>query len=185
MTEPLALVTGTTGFIAARLVPALLADGFRVRATGRRPRPDDLPEEVEYQAADLAGDDFRTLGSLCAGVTHVFHLAGASSSKSTQEEMERNNIDATQLDLRVERRGQRGDLPGRTSVQVGRQDDLGFRYQVRACGHRVPPLPLPYQRSWGFPRYGGGPGYARRAGSPVTTIRRRRAPPGRRSPARR
>ena len=95
MTEPLALVTGTTGFIAARLAPALLADGFRVRATGRRPRPDDLPEEVEYQRADLAGDDFRTLGPLCAGVTHVFHLAGASSSKSTQEEMERNNIDAT------------------------------------------------------------------------------------------
>jgi nucleoside-diphosphate-sugar epimerase len=95
MTQPLALVTGTTGFIAARLVPALLAAGFRVRATGRRPRPDDLPEEVEYEPADLAGDDFRTLGPLCAGVTHVFHLAGASSSKSTQEEMERNNIDAT------------------------------------------------------------------------------------------
>ena len=95
MTEPFALVTGTTGFIAARLVPALLAEGFRVRATGRRPRPDDLPEEVEYQPADLAGDDFRTLGPLCAGVTHVFHLAGASSSKSTQEEMERNNVDAT------------------------------------------------------------------------------------------
>jgi nucleoside-diphosphate-sugar epimerase len=95
MSDPLALVTGTTGFIAARLVPALLADGFRVRATGRRPRPDDLPEEVDYQPADLAGDDFRTLGPLCAGITHVFHLAGASSSKSTQEEMERSNIDAT------------------------------------------------------------------------------------------
>ena len=95
MTAPLALVTGTTGFIAARLVPALLAEGFRVRATGRRPRPDDLPAEVEYEPVDLAGDDFRALGPLCAGVTHVFHLAGASSSKSNQEEMERNNIDAT------------------------------------------------------------------------------------------
>lgn len=94
MTEPLALVTGTTGFIAARLVPALLAEGFRVRATGRRPRPDDLPEEVEYQPADLAGEP-ELLDPLCEGVTHVLHLAGASSSKSTQEEMERNNIDAT------------------------------------------------------------------------------------------
>ncbi|HJV09743.1 MAG TPA: NAD-dependent epimerase/dehydratase family protein, partial [Acidimicrobiales bacterium] len=92
MSDPFALVTGTTGFIAARLVPALLADGFRVRATGRRPRPDDLPDEVEYQPADLVADD---LGPLCAGVTHVFHLAGASSSKSSQEEMERDNIDAT------------------------------------------------------------------------------------------
>ena len=95
MSDAFALVTGATGFIAARLVPALVAEGWRVRATGRRPRPDDLPEEAEYQPADLVGDDFRVLGSLCAGVTHVFHLAGASSSKSSQEEMDRNNIDAT------------------------------------------------------------------------------------------
>jgi len=92
MNEPFALVTGTTGFIAARLVPALVADGWRVRATGRRPRPADLPAEVEYQSADLVEDD---LAALCAGVNHVFHLAGASSSKSTQEEMDRNNVDAT------------------------------------------------------------------------------------------
>jgi nucleoside-diphosphate-sugar epimerase len=92
VTERFALVTGTTGFIAARLVPALLAEGWRVRATGRRPRPDDLPAEAEYQPADLVDDD---LGELCAGVTHVFHLAGASSSKSNQEEMDRNNIEAT------------------------------------------------------------------------------------------
>ena len=95
MGDRLALVTGTTGFIAARLVPALVAEGWRVRATGRRPRPADLPAEVEYQPVDLAGDDFRVLGELCAGVTHVFHLAGASSSKSSQEEMERNNVEAT------------------------------------------------------------------------------------------
>jgi nucleoside-diphosphate-sugar epimerase len=95
VTERSALVTGVTGYIAARLVPALVADGWRVRATGRRPRPDDLPEAVEYRAADLAGDDLDALGALCAGVTHVFHLAGASSSKSTQDEMDRNNVDAT------------------------------------------------------------------------------------------
>jgi nucleoside-diphosphate-sugar epimerase len=112
MSEPFALVTGTTGFIAARLVPALLAEGFRVRATGRRPRPLDLPEEVEYQPADLAGDDFRTLGPLCSGVTHVFHLAGASSSKSTQEEMERNNIDATARLLDAAGRGPSGPSSG-------------------------------------------------------------------------
>ncbi len=90
--QPFALVTGTTGFIAARLVPALLAEGWRVRATGRRPRPHDLALEAEYQAADLVVDD---LAALCAGITHVFHLAGASSSKSSQDEMDRNNIVAT------------------------------------------------------------------------------------------
>jgi len=95
MDERLALVTGTTGFIAARLVPALVADGWGVRATGRRPRPDGLPAEVDYRPADLAGDDEGAVAELCRGVTHVFHLAGASSSKSSQEEMERDNVDAT------------------------------------------------------------------------------------------
>ncbi|MDQ6724968.1 MAG: NAD(P)-dependent oxidoreductase [Actinomycetota bacterium] len=94
-TEPFALVTGTTGFIAARLVPELVDAGWRVRATGRRARPDDLHPSVEYRAADLAGDAPADLAELCAGVTHVFHLAGASSSKSSQEEMERDNVDAT------------------------------------------------------------------------------------------
>lgn len=93
--EPLALVTGTTGFIAARLVPALVAEGWRVRATGRRPRPEGLDPAAEYRPADLAGDDRAALIELCGGVTHVFHLAGASSSKSSQEDMDRDNVDAT------------------------------------------------------------------------------------------
>ena len=105
MADQLALVTGTTGFIAARLVPALLAEGWRVRATGRRPRPDHLPEEAEYQPVDLVGDDFTILEELCAGVTQVFHLAGASSSKSSQEEMDRNNVDATGRLLEAAARG--------------------------------------------------------------------------------
>ena len=100
-----ALVTGTTGFIAARLVPALVADGWRVRATGRRARPDDLAEEVDYQPADLVSDEPEVLDRLCRGITHVFHLAGASSSKSTQEEMDRNNVDATARLLDAAHRG--------------------------------------------------------------------------------
>ncbi len=98
-------MTGTTGFIAARLVPALIEGGWRVRATGRRARPDDLPEEAEYQPADLVGDEPELLDRLCQGITHVFHLAGASSSKSTQEEMDRNNIEATARLLDAAQRG--------------------------------------------------------------------------------
>ena len=91
---PSALVTGGTGFIASRLLPALMDDGWQVRTCGRRPRPETLPDEVDYRRADLAADD-GDLGPLLEGVTHVFHLAGASSSQSSQEEMERSNVSGT------------------------------------------------------------------------------------------
>ena len=90
MTDRTAVVTGATGFIATHLVPALTAAGWQVRASGRRPRPDYLGPEVDYEPADLAGDD--DLSTLLDGVTHVFHLAGASSSRSSEEEMFRTNV---------------------------------------------------------------------------------------------
>jgi nucleoside-diphosphate-sugar epimerase len=94
--ERTALVTGATGFIASRLVPALLAEGWRVRACGRRPRPESLPAESEYRSVDFVDAPDGDLADLAAEVTHVFHLAGASSSRSSEEEMRRNNIDATE-----------------------------------------------------------------------------------------
>ncbi len=90
----LALVTGATGFIGGHLVRALLDRGWQVRAFGRRSRPESLPDEVDYRVADLIGDD--PLEPLFEDVTHVFHLAGASSSTSTEEEMYRVNVSGTE-----------------------------------------------------------------------------------------
>jgi uncharacterized protein YbjT (DUF2867 family) len=56
--HPLALVTGATGYIGGRLVPQLLAAGFRVRVMARRPRNladrewRDHVEVVQGDAAD-------------------------------------------------------------------------------------------------------------------------------------
>ena len=91
---PTALVTGGRGFIASALVPALVERGWRVRSCGRSPRPGHLPAEVGYVQVDLA-DEACPLGPVVEGVSHVFHLAGASSSRSSQEEMERDNAVAT------------------------------------------------------------------------------------------
>ncbi|MDP8970514.1 MAG: NAD(P)-dependent oxidoreductase [Actinomycetota bacterium] len=88
-----ALVTGGTGFIAPRLMGALLDRGWQVRTCGRRPRPETLPEDVDYRRADLTGDE--SLEPLFDGVTHLFHLAGASSSQSTDEQMYRTNVEGT------------------------------------------------------------------------------------------
>jgi nucleoside-diphosphate-sugar epimerase len=92
--ERSALVTGATGFIASHLVPALVGAGWQVRACGRRPRPATLPSEAEYRSVDLV--DSSELDDLVDGVTHIFHLAGASSSRSSDEEMRRNNVLATE-----------------------------------------------------------------------------------------
>ena len=96
VTERFALVTGATGFIASHLVPALLADGWRVRACGRRPRPESLPEEADYRPLDFADASTEDLSELLADITHVFHLAGASSSRSSEEEMHRSNVVGTE-----------------------------------------------------------------------------------------
>jgi nucleoside-diphosphate-sugar epimerase len=94
MVERTALVTGVTGFIGERLVPVLLQRGMTVRACGRSPRPASLPASVDYQTIDLAGDE--DLSALLYEVTHLFHLAGASSSLATEEEMHRANVVTTE-----------------------------------------------------------------------------------------
>jgi nucleoside-diphosphate-sugar epimerase len=98
-----ALVTGATGYIASHLVPALVAGGWEVLATGRRREPPDLPDGVDYASVDLVKDDPWAFSGLMESVTHVFHLAGASSSLSDQEEMERTNALGTRRILAATR----------------------------------------------------------------------------------
>lgn len=160
------MVTGTTGYIASRLVPALVADGWRVRATGRRSRPDGLPAEVDYRPADLAADGPAALAQLCAGVTHVFHLAGASSSKSSQEEMDRDNVDATRALLAAASSGPLERFVHMSSTSVyGESEQLPL--PVR---EDVEPQP---SRGYGKAKWGAEQEVwaAGRAGVPVVVLR--------------
>jgi len=53
-----------------------------------------MPDVVDYRAEDLVGaEDLRPLSQ---EITHVFHLAGASSSLSSTEEMHLSNVVATE-----------------------------------------------------------------------------------------
>jgi nucleoside-diphosphate-sugar epimerase len=94
MSEGSALVTGGSGFVGSHLVPALVGAGWEVRSCGRGERPSWFPAVADWRVADLA-DDESDLAALVEGVTHVFHLAGASSSTSAQDEMERSNVGGT------------------------------------------------------------------------------------------
>ena len=65
-----ALVTGATGFVGRHLVPALLAEGWRVRALTRRPEQYDGPGEVVGgDVSDPAG-----LVEALRGVDVAFYL---------------------------------------------------------------------------------------------------------------
>jgi len=123
MAPPSALVTGATGFIGGRLVAHLVDHGWTVRACGRRPRPDSLPAPAEYQAVDLAGGE--DLAGLFGGVTHLFHLAGASSSTSDQAEMDRSNVVGTERLLAAAPPGQLERMVHMSSTSVyGEEEQL-------------------------------------------------------------
>ena len=65
-----------------------------MRSCGRSQRPEGLPEAVDYRVADLGQGD--GLAEVVADVSHVFHLAGASSSFADEEEMQRTNVIGTE-----------------------------------------------------------------------------------------
>jgi nucleoside-diphosphate-sugar epimerase len=53
-----------------------------------------MASSVDYHRVDLAGDD--DLDPLFTEVTHLFHLAGASSSLASEDEMHRANVVTTE-----------------------------------------------------------------------------------------
>ncbi|VVB10556.1 unnamed protein product [Arabis nemorensis] len=73
------LVTGSSGYLGARLCHALLRRGYSVRALVRRTSDiSDLPSQSEDDGFELAyGDvtDYRTLTDACFGCDIVFHAA--------------------------------------------------------------------------------------------------------------
>jgi len=76
----LVLVTGATGYVGGRLVPALLDRGYRVRCLVRRPDEarSRLPRDAEIVGGDLG--DRGTLGPAMAGIDTAFYLVHALAS---------------------------------------------------------------------------------------------------------
>ncbi len=77
------LVTGAAGTAGRTLIPALVSQGFDVRATDLRP-PDDT-QGTEFHAADLRGYDSAL--RLTEGVDAVVHLAGNPNPDSGLREL--------------------------------------------------------------------------------------------------
>jgi nucleoside-diphosphate-sugar epimerase len=77
----LVAVTGATGFLGRRLVPTLIARGWRVRALDRRPAAGAWdPASVEIIAGDL--ENQAAVSALVDGADVVIHAAGLIKARS-------------------------------------------------------------------------------------------------------
>lgn len=94
---PLAAVTGGTGFLGRRLVPALAAAGWRVRALSRLAPAPNLwgAAEAEVMAGDLS--DAASLAALTAGADVVIHMAGLIKARNRAAFLDANEGGARRL----------------------------------------------------------------------------------------
>lgn len=91
------LVTGATGGLGRNAVDALLAQGARVRATGRNAaqREAFIVRGADYVPADLARLNPTTLDTLLDGVDTVWHCAALSSPWGAYDDFYAANVRAT------------------------------------------------------------------------------------------
>jgi uncharacterized protein YbjT (DUF2867 family) len=87
---PLCLVTGATGYIGGRLVPELLAAGYRVRVMARHPQrlaERDWSDDVEVVTADATEpDDLRRALDGTDVAYYLIHALGTSAFEDTDRE---------------------------------------------------------------------------------------------------
>lgn len=164
--EPLALITGASGFVGGHLAARLRAEGWRLRALVRRTSDVSAltPLGVELAEGDLSSPD--ALAAAASGADVVWHLAAATTAPSA-EGYRRANAEGT-------RNVVRGLL-----AADGRPRRLVYLSSYAACGpapdgrpRRLddPPAPL---TAYGRTKLEGehATGEAAAAGVEVATVR--------------
>ena len=92
--HPTVLVTGASGYVGGRLVPALLADGCEVRCLARTPaKLDDTPwrDRVDVVAGSVGGDLTEALSGVDTAV-YLVHSIGQGSDWARTEERDARNF---------------------------------------------------------------------------------------------
>lgn len=90
-----AAVTGATGFLGARLVPALLARGWQVRALTRGTPPAPDGTAVTWISGDL--EDLDALERLTQGADVIIHAAGLIKARGLADFLRVNEAGAARV----------------------------------------------------------------------------------------
>jgi nucleoside-diphosphate-sugar epimerase len=90
MSQPLILVTGGGGFLGQAIVQRCLDRGWRVRATGRTPRPNLVARGVEFMPGDIA--DTSHARKAVEGCAAVFHVAAKAGVWGPRADYFRSNV---------------------------------------------------------------------------------------------
>ncbi len=130
-TPPLrALVTGSTGYIGGRLVPALLAHGWRVRVLVRTPAKlarAPWSEQVEVVAGDLGGSLDEAMAQVDVAVYLVHSLGQGASWAALERSHARSFADAARRAgvSRIVYLGGLGDDRDRLSQHLASRHEVG------------------------------------------------------------
>ena len=134
------LLTGATGYVGGRLLPLLVADGWRVRCVARQPEhlSPRVPAGVEVVPGDLL--DAASLSAAMQGVEAAFYLVhsmGATGDFETQDRLAADNFAAAARAAGVQRIIYLGGLG---EDQLDLSAHLRSRHEVgeRLRAHEVP-----------------------------------------------
>ena len=142
--RPLVLLTGATGYVGGRLLPALAAAGYAVRCLARR--PEYLTPRVPAGTEVVHGDCFDppSLAAACAGVHTAYYLVhsmGSSGDFAAQDRQAAANFGAAARAAGIRRiiyLGGLGEPGGHLSPHLRSRHETGEA--LRAAG--VPVLEL-------------------------------------------
>jgi dihydroflavonol-4-reductase len=137
------LLTGGTGFLGSHIARALLERGDELRLTLRPESRLDNLEGLEYESVNCDTLDRRAVGRAMRGVDRVFHVAGLTSLRASEEVLHRLNVEATQnvlgaaLRAGVERVTYTSEAAAIGPAPVG-ESTADERTEFRAGPHRIP-----------------------------------------------
>lgn len=132
-----AVVTGATGFIGARLVDRLLAEGHEVLAVTRDPAR--LHEAHRGRVVPLVADLAHEAPSLPEGVEAVFHAAADMRMAAPLKAVRQTTVDGTYRMLEAAQRARVGRF-----VHVSSQAVYGFDRHYHDADESTPMRPSPH-----------------------------------------